>query len=634
MKKKLYKAFESATPNVLDQVLQACPVPEKESAEKGIIHRADRQWYKSALSTAAAVALLISVCGVAVWMFSRGQLGITDPTEPSTEATLSTDPTQTDTLPPPTTEPIQTETTEPTEPSGPAIWGFASLNHNDEIPTNPEGIPVIAYGYHNHYSNGFILDSTGEAFLSLHGGKLTWVDANACMTQINHNGKDYRVEFVWCSYAGEVGLISSRPNVAPIIGSDRYVSLRIEKYPYLLDLQTMEAFDPFEKCDIDPLAVTIKGYAPDGKTCLVTFDDVHYLIELATGQMLPVTELTGLENVSYVYYVNQENLAVVDVFEDEYPQEYRANGYLYNIQNGTRKDLYEDAEFGWLSDSGGVEHYGSMYLSYNYEHQVLQVTNCMTGQKALTDIAYIPSTDICGIDQVLVVAKAGYKEHDSAHCLINSNGDVTPMFVTEADTLVESVLGKDALPSHPPFEELLTFLYEGKNPFYWVTPDVSGCDSEHLYYYHEKSGKVAPICDEPVLCYNYDNSALYFVKAAEPNKLYRAPLTNLKDQRVIYESDFGAINDIYAEKIGAYINTLMLTEGNKRGVLLDLVTGESEIFIEQYYFELATIEDMQMVDGKRTYNRIWFRGKLNEEDTLKDYLYYIDTGKVIESYYL
>ena len=117
MKKKLYKAFESATPNVLDQVLQACPAPEKETAEKGIIHRTDRQWYKSALSTAAAVALLISVCGVAVWMFSRGQLGITDPTEPSTEATLPTDPTQTDTLPPPTTEPIQTETDPPvTEP--------------------------------------------------------------------------------------------------------------------------------------------------------------------------------------------------------------------------------------------------------------------------------------------------------------------------------------------------------------------------------------------------------------------------------------------------------------------------------------------------------------------------------------
>jgi hypothetical protein len=78
---------------------------------------------------------------------------------------------------------------------------------------------------------------------------------------------------------------------------------------------------------------------------------------------------------------------------------------------------------------------------------------------------------------------------------------------------------------------------------------------------------------------------------------------------------------------------LTLTEGSKRGVLLDLTTGEAEVFIEQYYIFDTTIEDMMIEDGMRTYNRIWFIGKLDENNQQKDYLYYIDTGKIIESYY-
>lgn len=144
MKKKLYKAFESATPNVLDRVLQACPAPEKESAKKGMIHRTDRQWYKSALSTAAAVALLISVCGVAVWLAATGRLapvvGPTDPTfQTDTQPFETTEPTETD---PPVTEPLPTDGTEATKHP----WYVE----------NPDGM-----SYEEFFSKPRLLDVTG-----------------------------------------------------------------------------------------------------------------------------------------------------------------------------------------------------------------------------------------------------------------------------------------------------------------------------------------------------------------------------------------------------------------------------------------------------------------------------------------
>lgn len=122
MKKKLYKAFESVTPNMMDRVLQACPAPEKKETGTKVTYRTDFPWYRNALSTAAAALLLVSVCGVGVWLIATGRLSATvDPTvvptdtQPTTQQTLppgTTEPTADTTLPPETTEPLPTDDTE------------------------------------------------------------------------------------------------------------------------------------------------------------------------------------------------------------------------------------------------------------------------------------------------------------------------------------------------------------------------------------------------------------------------------------------------------------------------------------------------------------------------------------------
>lgn len=211
-----------------------------------------------------------------------------------------------------------------------------------------------------------------------------------------------------------------------------------------------------------------------------------------------------------------------------------------------------------------------------------------------------------------------------------------------AENTVPSQSTATTIPATEPgvdVDDLWIFRYKegyGEQPQLPI-PDMSNCVVGHLYYFIRSNGEhseIQTICDEPVICFGDDNDRLYFVKEAEPTKLYCAPLTDMTQQTVFYESDFGGINDIYAQTIGAYENTLILTEGNKRGVLLDLVTGETEVFIEQYYIEEAIIEDMQEVDGKRTYNKIWFKGKPEKDSEQGAYVYYIDTGKVIVSPYL
>ena len=197
-----------------------------------------------------------------------------------------------------------------------------------------------------------------------------------------------------------------------------------------------------------------------------------------------------------------------------------------------------------------------------------------------------------------------------------------------SETTVPTTLPQE---TQPYYSELMVFLYEGKQPFQSVTVDVSQCQLDHLYYYYEKSGEVVPICDEPVACYGDNPSGFYFVKKAEPNKIYSAPLTNLAEQFVLNTSDFGPVCEIYAGDIGADANVLMLTVDNKRGVLLDLASGETEVFIQQYYIEDTIIGDLLKTDGKWTYNKIWFRGKLHEEDTLKDYFYWIDSDSITEN---
>lgn len=342
-----------------------------------------------------------------------------------------------------TTELTGTSPTNPTvstSESRPAsyqpILGVDGLNSSDPIPINSEGIPVLPNVDNRYYSNGFILDSTGKAFLSLHDGKLAWVAANEEEILVSHGGKDHWIHFVWCSYAGEIGLLSDGAWMEPILGNDRYVSLEIDNCPYLLDLQTMTVSNPLGALVIDPTAAHIT-YAPDAKSCVVEINGIYSLVDISAKKMTPLKELTGLADVDGAHYVNQNTLAVFEVF-DRGPHERYANGYLYNIQSGTVSVLYEDERFDYLRDIGGIEHFGGMYM--NFKDKCYQVTDCITGKQTPTQIYYAINFISCGEDQILVTAMADQYTSGTIWCLVGADGMVMPMSVSDTNTLAGDLL--------------------------------------------------------------------------------------------------------------------------------------------------------------------------------------------------
>ncbi len=157
-----------------------------------------------------------------------------------------------------------------------------------------------------------------------------------------------------------------------------------------------------------------------------------------------------------------------------------------------------------------------------------------------------------------------------------------------------------------------------------------------LYFKDDAAGELQLVFDGPVVDYGNTYESVVFVKEAEPTKIYAAPITDLTQHKVVYESTAGQINEIYTDTHAYWKDVLQFIEDNKRFVWLDLTKGETEIIMEQYYIEYADPAAIRdgftiPIDSWRVYNRFYFRGRLNENEPIKEYLYYVDTGEIRET---
>lgn len=157
-----------------------------------------------------------------------------------------------------------------------------------------------------------------------------------------------------------------------------------------------------------------------------------------------------------------------------------------------------------------------------------------------------------------------------------------------------------------------------------------------LYFKDNATEELRLVFDGPVVDYGNTYESVVFVKEAEPTKIYAAPIADLTQHRVIYESPAGQINMIYTDMNAYWKDVVQFVEDNKRFVWLDLANGEAELIMEQYYIEYAdpaAIRDgfALPIDSWQAYNRFYFRGKLNEDEPIKEYLYYVDTGEIRET---
>ncbi len=160
------------------------------------------------------------------------------------------------------------------------------------------------------------------------------------------------------------------------------------------------------------------------------------------------------------------------------------------------------------------------------------------------------------------------------------------------------------------------------------TPTISQPTSEPTL---EPSEPTTESTDPDATQPSVSEEVVVFVKEDEPTKLYCAPKNDLSQQRVIYESDFDAINDFVIEELGVYADKILtLTEGNKRVVMLDLTTGEATAVFECYYIEYAELVGLQEVDGKPYFTRVLFDGKPTENDRNSTYFFWTDSKTITE----
>ncbi len=159
-------------------------------------------------------------------------------------------------------------------------------------------------------------------------------------------------------------------------------------------------------------------------------------------------------------------------------------------------------------------------------------------------------------------------------------------------------------------------------PDWWPTEGLI----DHLYWIVEATKERTLVCDEPVVAYEINDAYIFFVKKAEPTKVYATPIGNFDHCELIYESSYGDISDMRISS--AANNLLQFVADEKKFVVYDMATGESTLLMEQYYINFAY---MLLNDDGTWGDIIVFEGQHTEDDGIHTmYTYNRVTGELWE----
>lgn len=217
----------------------------------------------------------------------------------------------------------------------------------------------------------------------------------------------------------------------------------------------------------------------------------------------------------------------------------------------------------------------------------------------------------------------------------SSSGTVTPpSYSTRPTTSIPttSVPATSVPATNPPEpdETGYTFIYKGSAPFIGIDPDCSECTVGHLYWVDKTTEKVTPILEEQTLESIQEGAYVYYVKTAEPTKIYRTSIDGFSQHKMIYESTYGKVSAMLIDTFTIREQlVLQFVADNKKFVVLDLDSGEDVVVIEQYYIQSAMF-DHSNTDTWEEQTDLVFWGKLDEDDSIQSYRYFIQTGEIRE----
>ena len=180
-------------------------------------------------------------------------------------------------------------------------------------------------------------------------------------------------------------------------------------------------------------------------------------------------------------------------------------------------------------------------------------------------------------------------------------------------------------------EESVVFVYDGdasdldtsnlvENCLYLLDGDIISKLTEPILQYHVSESRIDYV-------YKWESNRVYYVLESEPTKVYCMDLLN-ETQSMVYESQNGDVMfvDWYSEEPH---DKLILIEDSKRVIILDLLTNETELLMEQYYVWQVTYTPDSLYYGEEDKGpTLYWAGKTSEDDTHeRGYVYHILTGE-------
>lgn len=145
----------------------------------------------------------------------------------------------------------------------------------------------------------------------------------------------------------------------------------------------------------------------------------------------------------------------------------------------------------------------------------------------------------------------------------------------------------------------------------WDEYNLSDCVVGYLYWLDKETHEVTLLLAELISMRVQEGSYIYYVKEAEPTKVYRMLFTDTTQHELVYESTYGNIT--YIEVASDLSSLLQFVVDEKKFVVYDMVSGESSVLMEQYYINCAWMYGTG--DGVTWSEIIEFEGKHTENDS-------------------
>lgn len=145
----------------------------------------------------------------------------------------------------------------------------------------------------------------------------------------------------------------------------------------------------------------------------------------------------------------------------------------------------------------------------------------------------------------------------------------------------------------------------------WDEYDLSECVIGYLYWLDKETHEVTLLLAEPLAMYSQEGSYIYYVKEADPTKVYRMLFADPSQHELVYESTHGNIT--YIQVASDLKDLLQFVVDEKKFVVYDMASGESSVLMGQYYINCAWMYGTG--DGVTWSEIIEFEGKHTENDS-------------------